>query len=897
MPLERSDQEPSEPHQGSSMPRITGVISLAASHSHTHELRLDRPETSWNVSHSHTHNFRLDRPETSWNVVGQVEEETNTIPRKRTSGPRVLKNRSDRKYERKLNASSKVSEFNVLLPVAINQVPTSLNVLPACSDQPQVTTDLPSEQPIVHVLDTAQPSGYPSFVRIVESPSTENTSAAIQTVQPSQQESSMPLVPVINRADLSQLPACTRSLPMQPLIAVINTSANFVHMVPSHGSLTESAANVQPSHSSQQQNSHSLSPVINSASSNQLLPSTKSAPEQLFALVDATQAMGIPNFVEVVPPPCKSKPPEKQLNQTPEQLSSIHQQHAINLPVSNSNIATMPQDTARSLDVGKRRGAKAPLLQACIIEPPVQAAAGVHTSNQQLTTRRIRRANGLLTGNTMHEVSIPNSKEKSHLLAAPQNAEVSVAQRFKKYPTQVWMRTGPNPLSSTRLGMHCNGSAHCTHKQSTAQRQPSEASISATCMHNEKEAHTCTHHSWDRIIVSSDVVSTLTLEEIRRGIETFLVSTTSSQMVFNDQALRLHWDGKDLGSFRYKDATTSTPLTIVEEIIISSSDDEQTEETFKTATQLTPVGTPRSATGVSPETTETSKSATHDTRVTVVGSGKSVCKDIKDPFEPYVIMAECVSSDSEDSAGSDDEISAKSSDDDPTYSPDEEEISSEDNPSLTGDSDSDGSFMQDNSPATENEKNSDSNALLTKDRLLMPPTQNNTSKPLGKNVKKGCKKQLVGSCGISATKKRKLRIRRSCTNTRKQERWDGGADSTESEIEISKSYSARHRKSVKKSSQARQLQSCSAITLKKLPRHMARMISEVSVPADIICPPCSVELFPVKENLLFDGKVNLSVIPEEELLAADNVVDNSDDSWACVANALHFMPGLDTSFP
>lgn len=887
MPLERSYQEPSEPHQGSSMPRITGVISLAASHSHTHELRLDRPEFSWNV-------------------VGQLEEETNKIPLKRTSGPRVLKNRSDRKYERKLNAGSKVSatmaEFNVLLPVAINQVPASLNVLPACFNQLQTSTDSLSEQPLVTVLDTAQPSGYPNFVRIVESPSTESTSAAVQTVQPSQQESSMPLVPVINRAHLSQLPACAKSLPTEPLIAVINSSANFVHVVPSHGSFVESAANVQPSHSSQQQNSHSLPPVINSASSNQLLPSTTSAPEQLFALVDATQAMGIPNFVEVVPPPCKSKPPEKQLSQTPEQLSSIHQQRLINLPVSNSNIATMPQDTARSLDVGKQRGTKAPLLQACIIEPPVQAAAGVHTSNQQRTAQRIRRANRLPTGNTMHEVSIPNSKEKSHLLAAPQNADVSVAQRFKKYPTQVWMRTEPNPLSSTRLGMHCNGSVHCTHKQSTAQRQPSEASISATCMHNEKETHTCTHHSWDRIIVSSDVVSTLTLEEIRRGIETFLVSTTSSQMVFNDQTLRLHWDGKDLGSFRYKNATTSTPLTIAEEIIISSSDDEQTEETFKTATQLTPVGTPRSATCVSPVTTETSKRATHDTRVTVVGSGKSVREDIKDPFEPCVIMAECISSDSEDSAGSDDlsdgEISTKSSDDDPTYSPDEEEISSEDNPALTGDSDSDGSFMQDDSPATENEKNSDSNALLTKDRSLMPPTQNNTSKLLGKNVKKGCKKQLGGSCGISATKKRKLRNRRSCTNVRKQDRWDGGADSAESEIEISdKSYSAKHRKSVKKSSQARQLQSCSAITLKTLPRHMVRMISEVSVPADIICPPCSVELFPVKENLLFDGKVNLSVIPEEELLAADNVVNSSDDSWACVANALHFMPGLDTSFP
>uniref|UniRef100_A0A6M2D407 Uncharacterized protein n=1 Tax=Rhipicephalus microplus TaxID=6941 RepID=A0A6M2D407_RHIMP len=423
------------------------------------------------------------------------------------------------------------------------------------------------------------------------------------------------------------------------------------------------------------------------------------------------------------------------------------------------------------------------------------------------------------------------------------------------------------------------------------QTQPQKASCSDKAMHNEKQSPTYTHlrnalnSSWDRIVVSSDVASKLSLQEVRQGIETFLASRVNQRMVFKDRIIRLHWDGKDLGTFRYKDSVTSAPtITIQDIIIISSSDDE-----------VTKVDT---ASSVTPPTVGTSGGVTRDPHVTADGSKESVLKDIKTPIEPRVILAVCSTSDSADCSDMDDVTDGrkapKSSDEDPTYSPDEEEISSEDKTSLdNSDSEvcsepSSGSFVN---PSEDN----GFDASSTQDSLLGPSTENQYSfKPLGK----GHKKKHIGSCENSSPKKRQLRHHYLRPNARKRKYSDDSFDSSQSDIDISsdKSSSPIQRRNAKKS-RARRPQDCTAIIPKTLSRQTAKVIPDIVVPADIICQPCSVQLLRLKDNLLHNGRVNLSVIKVEELFVTDNNVTASDDTWACIANTLSLAHELDIGSP
>ncbi|KAL1439616.1 hypothetical protein MTO96_031877 [Rhipicephalus appendiculatus] len=565
-----SEQERNEPNQAFSLPLITGVVSLAASPTRPPDIRVNSPETFGNV--------------TTAGADRLVEEEANpspTMPPDGDRAPRVRKNTGDRKYERRSHVDSQVStavaEIKILLPMALNQA--SLNVLPACFNQLQTSTDSSSQEP--RILDAAQPSGYQSLVGVIHSPSTESVLPNVQAAQPSEQPSSAPPVPVIVTAHSSQVPAATISLPTQPLITVINTAAalttgysNVVRM--GHAPSTESAANLQSNTSSQQHNMCSPSPLINSAFLSQRL-SPSSAPNRL--LEDTTLPSGVPNVQMVPSSVSKSVPPGEQLLQTNQQPGTVRQEHVNNPPVSNSSVANMRQ----GMDVGKVHALEAHrLIQSSIIQPSVQSVAA-QTTKQGSTIQQI---NGLPPVIAVRKVNIPNSKNKSHLSTAPQKAQESAnqtAQRVKKYHTQVWMRNEFGTPSSQ------------AKQQGTSQQmQPQKASSSEKSMHNEKQRSTCTHRkdvlnsSWDRIIVSSDVASKLSLQEIRRGIETFLVSRVNQQMVFKDRMLRLHWDGKDLGTFQYKDAVTSTPtITIEDEIIISSSDDELIE--VDTATPVTPL--------------------------------------------------------------------------------------------------------------------------------------------------------------------------------------------------------------------------------------------------------------------------------------------------------------------
>lgn len=863
-----AEQERSVPDQDFSLPIITKVVSLAGSTAFPPDVEDDCPETTENVT-------TLDAPR-------QAEEEVDAIPPAGGDrGPRVLKNSSDRNYEKKYRVGSDVSGamtgIKILLPITVN--PASLNVLPVCFNQFATSADSLSQQPQVTILDTAQPSGYPSFVRIINPQSTESALPAVQAAQPSQQQSSTPPAPVTDSAHSRFVPATMKSLPTQPFITVIGTAAaqtsgypNFVHL--GHPQSTECAANMQLSNSSHQQSLCSPPPLNNSACFSRVQSSTSSALKQSFTPQDATQPSGIPNVQMVPPSASKSVPSDGQLCRTNRLPGSVDQERVNIVRMSDTSVARLSPAIANSTDACKLQAVKATnrLVQSSIIEPSVQSTTAVQTTNKVSTPQMIKQP----TGNGVHKVSIPKSKDSAHLSKVPQNAEVrsvQTVQRFKKYPTQVWMRN-EHGTSSSVFRQQCNAGP-CNS------RQQQEASSSDKSVHCEKQCRTCTHRrdmqqsSWDRIIVTSDISSKLKLDEIRRGIETFLVSRESQHIVCKNRILRLHWDGKDLGTFRYKDDPPS--ITVEEEIIISSSDDEADK-----------------ACPATPMTGATLGGVTNDPPV--VASQKSASRGIKNPLEPFVVLAECTSSDSEECSDKDDlsdgRKGAKSSDDDPTYSPDEEEISSEDKTSPDN-SDVELSAKPSAAQTVDLSADCDYDVSSTQYSLPTPRMDNrNSSKPL----EKGNTKHLMGSSEKS--NKKRLRGRHSGTNAQKQH-LDEGSDSSQSEIDISsdENCSVKQRRRVKGYSQAKKARNSSAIAPKTLSRRMGRVIPEVSVPADSVCVPCSVELSLVNDNLLLDGRVNLSVIKEEELIVPDINVNASDNPWARVANALSFTPELDISSP
>ncbi|KAL3220536.1 hypothetical protein MRX96_029813 [Rhipicephalus microplus] len=325
----------------------------------------------------------------------------------------------------------------------------------------------------------------------------------------------------------------------------------------------------------------------------------------------------VPRVQKNASDPSKSVPPSERLLRTNQQLGSVRLERVNARPVSKSSEANMLQ----GMDVSKVNAVDADkLMKPGIIQASLHSAVAVRAAKQGSTIQQI---NGLPQLNEARAVNAPKIKKEPHLLPAPQKADESAnqtAQRFKKISTQVWKR---DKLVTS--------SSWAKQQDTSQQTQAQKASCSDKIMRNEKQRPNCSHDrdvlnsSWDRIIVSSDVVSKLSLQEIRRGIEAFLESGINHQMVFKDRTLRLHWDGKDLGTFQYKKAVTSIPTNTTEDAInISSSDDEESLAV------------------------KTSGGVTHDKHVTAGFSQKSPWKGIEDTLEPLVILAERTSSASED---------------------------------------------------------------------------------------------------------------------------------------------------------------------------------------------------------------------------------------------------------
>lgn len=74
------------------------------------------------------------------------------------------------------------------------------------------------------------------------------------------------------------------------------------------------------------------------------------------------------------------------------------------------------------------------------------------------------------------------------------------------------------------------------------------------------------HKPLRRIVITSDQVPVMTSEEIKAGIETFLVANNISNNFCADEIIKLHWDGEDTTSFHFRE-TDSPPVQVPPRVV------------------------------------------------------------------------------------------------------------------------------------------------------------------------------------------------------------------------------------------------------------------------------------------------------------------------------------------
>lgn len=76
---------------------------------------------------------------------------------------------------------------------------------------------------------------------------------------------------------------------------------------------------------------------------------------------------------------------------------------------------------------------------------------------------------------------------------------------------------------------------------------------SATQTAKREHGASASHRPLRRIVITSDEVPMISSDEVKAGIETFLVQNNISNNFCEDEVIKLHWDGKDVSTFHFRD--------------------------------------------------------------------------------------------------------------------------------------------------------------------------------------------------------------------------------------------------------------------------------------------------------------------------------------------------------
>lgn len=728
--------------------------------------------------------------------------------------PRVLKNSTDRKYERRLpgnSAASTTPQF-ILVPVSINRMPVPLNTPQACINQLPASAKLVPNEALVNYA--MQPSGQSNPTIVFFSPVTGTMAPNIQPDQSSLQPRAPSQAPLNARGIKSSLP------PQVPLITVPQSIR-------------------QPSTPGQ-------APLITAPSTVSQSTQQPSAPVRASLITQ-----------EIRP----SAPPQVPLPTAPSTTVSLYHgaKHQVT-PVPHGSAQSMGPDKPPSCQASSESHMKQP---RAILGSALRATVSCQTSNLQpkKTVEKPQQAKGPVENSALSKDNNRDSKRKSQSSSVNDRSKETASQRPrapKMYPTQVWQRAKAG-ASGEAAKQPQNG--HALQSQSQA-------------VQGNMQRSSVLNSPWERIIVSSDIVSTLTLDEVRKGIETFLMVNGVPEKVSRGGAIHLHWNGSDLGTFRFKHNASGSSLSAqritTDEAIVISSDDEQAEEAPKTTTRARPV------TSHDEQGEERDKDAIHATSATATASVKSACVDPEQLLEPEIVLEESdkllrlkrferSSSDSED-LSSDSEKASENSNDDPTYDPYEEldDISS-------GDELPDSSSSDESDDVTAESKNHDEFSEKSCEQV-----QENS-----KGIPDAGESSLTHPCSNSSSKARK----RKCSGSNTDNKFEPNSD---------KSSPAEHLEGKNDDSQLSRAGKGSHKVRRRSSRPMTRLATaKAEAPLHVLLPSCHVELFPIDMTLVVNGSVNLSVVREEELFVTYHSAQGSSELiWARLANAISQTHGV-----
>lgn len=688
--------------------------------------------------------------------------------------PRVRKSTADRKYERKL------VPFEVGMPATTTvQFPTPTSYVPP---QPLYINPLPafvtSDSSKVFILEkTVNFSGHRSVARVVQYSQPNTTAASAPPGQICLPQGSVPALATSRITDgsaqLSAYPSVATTV-RYPQVGIRTPGAHL-----GQGNSPQSSARV-----------HVAGPSC-----------VTDGTAQVLGYPIVTAAVGCPQAGTTAPSVPSSQPSQAfpaSARYTAGKLGSVPVQAPL---LIHQNCTVRPNIISKS------------------VMPPVRG-------NQLLSQQKDRTVQTPTQKPGLLEKILKNGKKKEHSGVKKKKPNQKKLAP-KAYPTQVWTRTLPCASSST--SSEASATAPCGNGG------PGPSASANGPGRNGAAVAPVLNIPWVRLVVTSDVVSSLPLADVRNAIEKFLVRQQKPDKVSSDGALHLHWDGKDLGTFQFRDVTgRALPKgSAQEQIVISSSDDEEAQAAPPKRTAPLP-----QKKGTDPEPPRLLdegqllepevilEEAACPPHVPAASLKQPDPLDMRELLEPEVILEEQPEAQLElpslEESSSDSEESVQSSIYDPTYSPEEELQDLSDDELSTASDDSNGPKWE-----------------LRNRRSRVPPSSGTASTttegPEG---------------GAEANKK--------------------AAEAAEAALLPGRPEASHGKEGMSEDLETAQLTS---------PCQQA-----AAVPVDVICKPCGVDLFRINDSMLINGSVNLSVVKEDELFIKDQGTEVS--SWARLANAL-----------
>ncbi|KAH7959053.1 hypothetical protein HPB49_007836 [Dermacentor silvarum] len=138
------------------------------------------------------------------------------------------------------------------------------------------------------------------------------------------------------------------------------------------------------------------------------------------------------------------------------------------------------------------------------------------------------------------------------------------------------------------------------------------------------------HKPLRRIVITSDELPSLSSDEVKNGLEAFLVKNNISNNFSKDEIIKLHWDGKDVSTFHFRgidsEELQQPPIGIVK---------------TKRPSILRPVKVPQPAGGIGTEpfTTATETSSKETVSEPVLSQAEKVVKELMVPIDGSAVPA------------------------------------------------------------------------------------------------------------------------------------------------------------------------------------------------------------------------------------------------------------------